>query len=504
LFVREARILANLQHPNIVNVLDFGEDAAGYVMVLEYVHGYNLAQWQVFLNRTHRTVDVEHALFIIGRVLAALEYAHTFTQPDGALTPIVHRDVSPSNVLLDMKGSVRLLDFGIARIEGAGEYKTQGGGFKGKLPFTAPEIYTGQSPSVRSDVYSCGVLLYQLLTNTNPFRGKAVTDTAYRVLNLEPPPASGLRLEVPEGLDEVVSCALAKEPRDRYGSAADFAAALREYREEPDETTTGVLAAVLEGHFFGEMPDLLNLEPLQDRDAAWRQPVPSHEDRPLSGRGDHSGDKTATIGSAPPTPSEGTVTYKDAEPGRSRIGRWAAGAVALAGVAAGGALYFLSSRPTEQSEASRFVVIEKQSARSIETAADSTAAGEPSDSASSGTTVAPSATPQPSVAARSPTRPSRAPGGSDAESLSATFQRQQGRVQACFASHAESVAGQPQVSLRFQVAANGHVESVAITPSALAATALGACLLGVGRSTKFAPRDESVAFSIPIRARRVP
>src|SRR5262245_24696603 len=156
-FAREARILSNLQHPNIVNVIDFDEEDGAYVMVLEYVHGYNVGQWQRYLLDTGRKMPIDYAIYITTRVLDALHYAHTFTRADGTPMQIVHRDVSPGNILLDTQGNVKLLDFGIARANEGGEYKTRDGYFKGKLTYAAPEIYEGTAASPQSDVYSAGV-----------------------------------------------------------------------------------------------------------------------------------------------------------------------------------------------------------------------------------------------------------------------------------------------------------------------------------------------------------
>src|ERR1044071_4607327 len=146
------------------------------------------------------------------QVLDALEYAHTFARADGTPMQIIHRDVSPGNILLDSQGNVKLLDFGIARAnEGGGEYKTRDGYFKGKLTYAAPEIYEGTAASPQSDVYSAGVVLYQLVSGENPFRGKDTPDIVRRVLQVMPPPLAATRDDIPDDLDEVVSRAIKKK-----------------------------------------------------------------------------------------------------------------------------------------------------------------------------------------------------------------------------------------------------------------------------------------------------
>ena len=133
LFVREARILSNLEHPNIVGVLDFGEVDGEYIMVLEYVHGFHLGFWARFVKETRGNMPVMHAVEVMLPVLDALESAHRLTRADGTPLGIVHRDVSPANILIDQAAHVKLHDFGIARMADD-EFKTQDGTFRGTLP----------------------------------------------------------------------------------------------------------------------------------------------------------------------------------------------------------------------------------------------------------------------------------------------------------------------------------------------------------------------------------
>src|ERR1051325_5231824 len=268
-FVREARILANLQHPCIVNVIDFNEEDGAYVMVLEYVHGYNLGQWHKYVVETRGAFPVKYAIYIISRVLDALQYAHTLTRPDGTTMQIVHRDVSPGNILIDTQGHVKLLDFGIARADESDEYRTREGMFKGKLSYSAPEVYDGVT-SPKSDVYSAGVVLYQLLSGDNPFRGKDMAEIVRRVLSYKLPPIGKTRPDVSPALDQAIDRALVKNPQQRYPSAAAFADALRTVREEREEDFVTEFIDDVFNDFNGDMPQKLGLEPLQARDAAWR------------------------------------------------------------------------------------------------------------------------------------------------------------------------------------------------------------------------------------------
>jgi len=274
MFIREARILSNLQHPNIVQVLDFGQESDGaYVMVLDYVHGFHVGQWQRFVQLKRTEMPTHFALHIVLRVLDALHYAHTLKRPDGKDLQVIHRDVTPSNVLLDLQGTVKLLDFGIARVSGdESEFLTERPKLKGKFPYLAPEIFKGQEPTVESDVYSTAVVLFELLTGTNPFAGRETADIYHKVLTANVPSVYALREEAPEGIDEVLQKALNKEPSQRYRSAAEFAEALSKLADRADAVVMDELREQLRADFLGELPATLRIEPLSIRDAAWRNP----------------------------------------------------------------------------------------------------------------------------------------------------------------------------------------------------------------------------------------
>ena len=214
MFVREAQILSQLRHPSVVDVLEFGEQDGAYVLVLEYVRGYNLGQWSRYLLLEKRQAPIEILIQVVIDVLEALHHAHNQRHPDGSPMQIVHRDVTPSNILIDEDGRGRLLDFGVARMRGGGhEYKTQvQGGFMGKLPYTAPEIFSGGEASPRSDLYACAVVLHEALFGRNVFRGETQAATLQRVLN-HPPRRS--RPSTPTFPEASTACCHARSPSSR-------------------------------------------------------------------------------------------------------------------------------------------------------------------------------------------------------------------------------------------------------------------------------------------------
>jgi len=148
-FIREAQILSNLRHPNIVNVIDFGKVEGAYLMVLEYVHGYHLGQWMKYVIGSRGRMPWEASIFVMLQVLAALNYAHTHSRSGGTSATIIHGDISPGNILIDVEGNVRLADFGIARIEAeqASRKGSIDGMFRGKLSYSAPELLACENPT---------------------------------------------------------------------------------------------------------------------------------------------------------------------------------------------------------------------------------------------------------------------------------------------------------------------------------------------------------------------
>jgi serine/threonine-protein kinase len=457
-----------------------------------------------------RRMPVDHAIYIMTQVLDALDYAHTFAKADGTSMEIVHRDVSPGNILLDTQGHVKLLDFGIARANLGGEYKTRDGYFKGKLTYAAPEIYEGTLASPRSDVYSTAVVLYQLIAGENPFRGKDTPDIVRKVLQVMPPPLAAAREDVPDELDEILARAMAKKPSDRYATARAFGDSLRVLESVPEQEFLPALIGDLKSDFNQDMPKKLGLELLQSRDAAWRAAQET------------SGPRKPLSSTPPPNEIEGpTVEGTDIESieiqtekpapqsGQISRGTWIAAATVFSVIVAAGATIIVATRNSKVVERPRFVVVEKPAAEgqaapnsaatpvpAVPSPTAEPAQKEPTAPAGS----APATTAKPPTGDR-PSAPSAT--GPDAKALSRAFQRQQGRIENCFVSHVKEVDGRPEVAVKFKVDASGHVTSAELAPSALNSTPLGQCIVGVARSTDFGHQPEPFSFTIPITARRV-
>jgi len=211
-FRREAQAAGRLTHPNIVAVYDYGEDGKIAYIVMEYAPGTELKK---ILDKGDRLPPAE-SLRIMEGMLAGLQYSHE--------RGVVHRDIKPGNIILSPDGTVKIADFGIARIESSS--MTQAGTVMGTPAYMSPEQFMGQTVDARTDIYSSGVMLYQLLTGERPFEG-GMTAIMHKALNTEAPRPSDLSVTAPPQLDGVVAKAMAKRPEDRFDSAATFAQAIR-------------------------------------------------------------------------------------------------------------------------------------------------------------------------------------------------------------------------------------------------------------------------------------
>jgi len=217
-FRREAQNAARLSHPNIVSVYDWGEDGSTYYIVMEYVKGRSLS----LQLREDGPLTPQHAAIIGSEVASALGFAHQHG--------VVHRDVKPGNVLIDERGSVRVTDFGIARARNTTENLTQTGAVMGTATYFSPEQAQGLPVDQRSDVYSLGVVLYELVAGKPPFQGDNPVTIAYKHVREQPTPLRDIDPTVPASYEAIVAEAMAKTPANRYASADALRADLQRFR----------------------------------------------------------------------------------------------------------------------------------------------------------------------------------------------------------------------------------------------------------------------------------
>ncbi len=239
MFMDECRISSSLVHPNIVRVTDFGRHGEIPYLVMEYVHGRNLEELQRSINAPFPPAI---ACWIVAEVCAGLSHAHTKADKDGAPLGIVHRDVNPPNVLVSEEGRVAITDFGIAKAAHR-YYETTSGVLKGKFEYMSPEQAHGQAVDHRADLFSAGLILYELLTATRPFLAATPVDTLFLIQECNPKPPSTHEPRLPDAIDDIVMKMLAREPADRYSSAAELEKVLRDFARRASNPGPRDLAA---------------------------------------------------------------------------------------------------------------------------------------------------------------------------------------------------------------------------------------------------------------------
>ena len=230
-FVREAKLASLLVHPNIAQIYDFGRVGAVYYIAMEHVDGFDVRKMLRYSNRHKEPLPLNVVMSILCELCDALEYAHTFVDEHGTPQGIVHRDVSPSNLIVAQSGHLKVIDFGIAKAN-ARQLHTESGRVKGKLGYMSPEAVTGRAYGPVSDVFSAGVVAHELLTAHPLFSAKTDYDTLIRIHEAEIPPPSRRNPGVPASLDEVVLAALSRDPERRLQTAGAFREALEYVAEQ--------------------------------------------------------------------------------------------------------------------------------------------------------------------------------------------------------------------------------------------------------------------------------
>ena len=228
MFLDEARLAASLNHQNVAQVFEVGEDAGIHYLAMEYVHGQDLRAVLAKAGSQGTRIPLELALTVVAGAAAGLHHAHERRGPDGTPLGIVHRDVSPSNIMIGYDGAVKLLDFGIAKAT-ARSVETQSGIIKGKFAYMAPEQCRGREVDRRSDVFSLGIILYEISTQHRCFRADSDFDTMHRIVTGDVVRPTRLVQGYPQALEAIVMKALAVDPAQRYQSSGLLLEALESF-----------------------------------------------------------------------------------------------------------------------------------------------------------------------------------------------------------------------------------------------------------------------------------
>ncbi|HEU4731202.1 MAG TPA: protein kinase [Kofleriaceae bacterium] len=311
MFVDEARVAANLHHQHIVQVHDVGAAAGEYFIAMEYIHGEDVRTILSTASRTHAHVPLGYAIAIVAAAAAGLHYAHERRGADRRPLGIVHRDISPSNILVGYDGSIKIVDFGIAKA--AMRQETRSGALKGKVSYMSPEQCKGEPLDRRSDVYSLGVVLYELATTTRLFKGDNDYLVMDQIVNGRVPAPRLRRPDLPGELSAIIMRAIAPDPERRYGSADELYVALDQFATRNGlMASTSAIAAYMRKQ-FGERP-----EPWLELDGTDEF---AFDDRLASGTpGSNAwievplGDSARRRGVAPPRPAGSRVIGRRADP----------------------------------------------------------------------------------------------------------------------------------------------------------------------------------------------
>jgi tRNA A-37 threonylcarbamoyl transferase component Bud32 len=494
MFLQEARLAALLDHANIAQVHDIGEESGAFFFTMEYLHGEDVRRIAKQLGQRGDPIPLEHAVHIVIDAAAGLHFAHERKGPDGASLGIVHRDLSPSNIVVTYAGGVKVVDFGVAKIaanpELSGRYS-----LKGKLAYMSPEQIAQGPVDRRSDVYTLGIVLYELTTRSRLFKAANDVETMQLALEAKVAHPSTIVPDYPPELARIVLRALARSPEKRYQTARDLQIDLEGFaRDQKLEISSAALAEWLEGT-FGPKREIWHILPGLAGQADGLDALAAGENTAATRKVSEK-----DLAKLPPDLLEAV------RPGRARP-RAAIAAVTLSLLVlliGGGAFAWRhrsapdpSPRHAAESAGGQVLVVAENGSVAIEQGGVPAAPGASAQAVGSLPPERVPAAPEtpPRTRARGG-RPARAPAGSDP--LSSAVAKRAADIQRCFTELGAETRPSGEVALRFEVGVDGSVKSIVVLPPAIGSTPLGACLVKVGRGTTFAPQPEPITFRIPL------
>lgn len=260
MLIDEAKIAVHFTHGNIAQVYDLGRVGEDYFIVMEYVDGRTLSQINRALKQRHQKIPLDILLYCFIELCRGLSYIHRKTGPTGKNLGVVHRDVSPQNIILSYAGNVKVIDFGVAKADFI-ENKTEHGVLKGKFAYMSPEQTRGEKIDHRSDIFSIGTLLWEMITGERLFKRASNQETIKAVQKAKFTNASDVRADVPKALDKIIKKALSRSPRSRYQDANDMAIELEKLLFSINPEFRPLAAAKFLYDLFGPESDESSLPP---------------------------------------------------------------------------------------------------------------------------------------------------------------------------------------------------------------------------------------------------
>ena len=266
MFLDEARMSAQLNHPNIVQVYDLGKERESYFIAMEFINGENLAAIAWRGKKRNRSIPVPYAARILADACKGLNYAHHLRSSDGSALSIVHRDISPQNLLVTYEGETKVVDFGIAKAASRSE-ATKTGMLKGKFSYMSPEQCLGSQIDMRSDVFALGIVLYELATGTRLFKHESELMILEMITKRDVVPPREVNSEIPRVLDDIIMKALRKDPAARFQTAQEMQLALEDFvRDSGRPCSSAELSVYLRGLFADHIEEKLKVLELASRD----------------------------------------------------------------------------------------------------------------------------------------------------------------------------------------------------------------------------------------------
>lgn len=523
MFLDEARLAARLHHPNIVQITDLGVADNRYFICMEYLAGEDLDSVIAAAHYRGEHTPVPIAARIMLSVLEGLEFAHGY-QEQGRLVGLVHRDISPSNIFVTYQGTVKVLDFGIAKANSR-VTQTQPGLLKGKWGYMSPEQARGEQIDARSDLFSVGITFHELLSARRVFERDNEIGVLLALMDQPIPPPSQRRADVPPALDRIVMKALERRPQDRYASAAEMRADLEEFlRGTPSVPGMTQLAQYMQG-LFGpaeverktKIPSLTELAALSAQPPQQPQVDPIAYEKTVVRPSDPGIPAVAADRVQAPAintgvdiaPAARPLTVNERAPAppppaRSQGLSMAVGALAalaLVGLGGGAAWYFIPRAAPPPT----VIVTPAPAPPPVVTPAPAPAPALPPAPAPPPEPVAQQPEPPPAQpTVEPPTTPSVTPKPPRAareltpSDVSREMKKQSGKIRSCLKAFVAQLPASGEVVLQITIANSGKVSASKISEPSSVPTGLEQCLKGVMRGAKFPANSNKPDFSIEI------